>query len=162
MLKPHNTQENTKCIQHNPTFQLALFCLILYLLKTFLGVLVNCLSQEYIQHARYKPYHQYKDKIKPKISIHHFTIKNTDKNDSKHIYLNLILDFLKRLTIFLLISRQIFYVRLSFFSVCVCLLATQSCPTLCDPMDYSLSGSSVHGILQAKVLEYVAISFFLQ
>ena len=38
-------------------------------------------------------------------------------------------------------------------------LVTQSCPTLCDPMDCSLSGSSVHGILQAKILEWVAISF---
>ena len=37
----------------------------------------------------------------------------------------------------------------------------QSCPTLCDPMDYSLPGSSVHGILQAKVLEWVAIAFSL-
>ena len=36
---------------------------------------------------------------------------------------------------------------------------TQSCPTLCDPMDYSLPGSSVHGILQARILEWVAISF---
>ena len=35
----------------------------------------------------------------------------------------------------------------------------QSCPTLCDPMDYSLPGSSVHGIFQAIVLEWVAISF---
>ena len=35
----------------------------------------------------------------------------------------------------------------------------QSCPTLCDPMDYSLSGSSAHGIFQATVLEWVAISF---
>ena len=35
----------------------------------------------------------------------------------------------------------------------------QSCPTLWDPMDYSLPGSSVHGILQARVLEWVAISF---
>ena len=34
----------------------------------------------------------------------------------------------------------------------------QSCPTLCDPMDYSLPGSSLHGILQARVLEWVAIS----
>ena len=33
------------------------------------------------------------------------------------------------------------------------------CPTLCDPMDYSLPGSSVHGIFQAKILEWVAISF---
>ena len=30
----------------------------------------------------------------------------------------------------------------------------QSCPTLCDPMDYSLSDSSVHGIFQARVLEW--------
>ena len=35
----------------------------------------------------------------------------------------------------------------------------QSCLTLCDPMDYSLPGSSVHGIFQARVLEWVAISF---
>ena len=36
---------------------------------------------------------------------------------------------------------------------------TQSCPTLCDPMDCSLPGSSVHGIFQAIVLEWIAISF---
>ena len=36
---------------------------------------------------------------------------------------------------------------------------TQSCPTLCDPMDCSPPGSSVHGIFQARVLEWVAISF---
>ena len=35
----------------------------------------------------------------------------------------------------------------------------QSCPTLCDPMDCSLPGSSIHGILQAKVLEWGAIAF---
>ena len=34
----------------------------------------------------------------------------------------------------------------------------QSCPTLCDPMDCSLLGSSVHGIFQAIVLEWIAIS----
>ena len=34
----------------------------------------------------------------------------------------------------------------------------QSCPTLCNPMDYSLPGSSVHGILQARILERVAIA----
>ena len=38
-------------------------------------------------------------------------------------------------------------------------LVTQSCPTLCDPMDCSLSGSSVHGILQARILEWVPIPF---
>ena len=36
---------------------------------------------------------------------------------------------------------------------------TQSCPTLCNPMDCSLPGSSVHGIFQAIVLEWIAISF---
>ena len=35
----------------------------------------------------------------------------------------------------------------------------QSCPTLCNSMDYSLPGSSLHGILQARVLEWVAIAF---
>ena len=35
----------------------------------------------------------------------------------------------------------------------------QSCPTLWDPMDCSLPGSSVHGIFQARVLEWVAIAF---
>ena len=37
----------------------------------------------------------------------------------------------------------------------------QSCPTLCDPMDCSVPGSSLHGILRARVLEWVAI-FLLQ
>ena len=36
---------------------------------------------------------------------------------------------------------------------------TQSCPTLCDPMDCNLPGYSVHGIFQAIVLEWAAISF---
>ena len=36
---------------------------------------------------------------------------------------------------------------------------TRSCLTLCNPMDCSLPGSSVHGIFQARVLEWVAISF---
>ena len=37
--------------------------------------------------------------------------------------------------------------------------SNQSCPTLCDPMDCSLPGSSVHRILQERVLEWVAIAF---
>ena len=36
---------------------------------------------------------------------------------------------------------------------------SQSCPTLCDPMDCSPSGSSVHGFLQARILEWVIIAF---
>ena len=42
----------------------------------------------------------------------------------------------------------------------ICELVAQLCPTLCDPMDYILSGFSVHWILQARILEWVAISFF--
>ena len=38
----------------------------------------------------------------------------------------------------------------------------QSCPTLCDPMDYSLPGSSFHGIFQARILQWVDISFLTQ
>ena len=38
-------------------------------------------------------------------------------------------------------------------------VSLQSCPTLCDPMDFSPPGFSVHGILQARTLEWVAISF---
>ena len=36
---------------------------------------------------------------------------------------------------------------------------TQSCPTLCDPMDRSLRGSSIQGIIKARILEWIAISF---
>ena len=40
-----------------------------------------------------------------------------------------------------------------------CCLVTHSYLTLCDPVDFSPPGSSVHGILQARILEWVAISF---
>ena len=42
--------------------------------------------------------------------------------------------------------------------VCVCMYA-QSCTTLCDPIDCSLPGSFVHGILQVRILELAVISF---
>ena len=48
------------------------------------------------------------------------------------------------------ISIGVFYIKS---------LVTQSCPTLCDHMDCRLPGSSIHGIFQARVLEWVAISF---
>ena len=41
--------------------------------------------------------------------------------------------------------------------VCVCVLVAQSCLTLRDPMDYSPPGSSIHGLLQARILEWVAM-----
>ena len=48
------------------------------------------------------------------------------------------------------------YLNCTFY---VHVLVTQSCPTLCNPINWSPPGSSIHGILQARVLEWVAISF---
>ena len=44
-------------------------------------------------------------------------------------------------------------------SVSLCVCVTQLCPTLCNPVDCSLPGFSVHGILQARTLEWVAVYF---
>ena len=41
----------------------------------------------------------------------------------------------------------------------IIMMVIQSCPTLCNPIGYSLPGSSVHGILLARIVEWVAISF---
>ena len=43
---------------------------------------------------------------------------------------------------------------------CLLTKSLQSCPALCNPMDCSPSGSSVHGSLKARILEWIAISFF--
>ena len=45
------------------------------------------------------------------------------------------------------------------YMVCMCAKSLQLHPTLCDPMDCCPPGSSVHGILQARILEWVAIPF---
>ena len=44
-------------------------------------------------------------------------------------------------------------------TLCSCCLVTKLCPTIYDPMDWSPPGSSVHEILQARILEWVAISY---
>ena len=46
---------------------------------------------------------------------------------------------------------------LGFISYCACAKSLQSCPSLCNPMGYSPPGPSVHGILQARMLERVAM-----
>ena len=43
---------------------------------------------------------------------------------------------------------------------CVCGLVAQLCPTLCTPVDCSPQGSSVHRIVQTRIVEWVAILFF--
>ena len=53
--------------------------------------------------------------------------------------------------------EPIFYLPIGRVSLSCCLVA-QSCPTLCNPMNCSLPGSSVHGISQARIQEWVAIS----
>ena len=49
---------------------------------------------------------------------------------------------------------------LTFLCACVCAKLLQSCPTLCDLIDCSLPGSSVHGILQERILDWVTMPLF--
>ena len=55
------------------------------------------------------------------------------------------------------VSVGCFQMKLIFKSVCV--LVAQLCLILCDPMDCSPPGSSIHGISQARILEWVAVAF---
>ena len=50
-------------------------------------------------------------------------------------------------------------IEMDIYTLLMCVLVAQSGPTLCDPVDYSPPGSSVHEILQARMLEWVAIPF---
>ena len=49
--------------------------------------------------------------------------------------------------------------NINYTSAAAATKSLQSCPTLCDPIDGSPPGSSIPGILQARILEWVAISF---
>ena len=75
-----------------------------------------------------------------------------------------------RIVDIIFLNSYIQYLPFSFWLTSLCIIdsrfihfiiseVAQSCPTLCEPMDCSLLGSSVHGIFQARVLEWVAISF---
>ena len=61
----------------------------------------------------------------------------------------------------MLAVKNFFYINLvaGDFKLSEKVLITQSCPTLCDPMDYSPPSSSVQGISQTETLEWVAIPF---
>ena len=56
-----------------------------------------------------------------------------------------------------MLSSYGFKARLTILFVCICSVAWL-CLTLCDPVDCSLSGSSVHGIFQARILERLPLS----
>ena len=56
-------------------------------------------------------------------------------------------------------NNIIYIIDINIISVIMSVLSRQSCPTLCDPMDCSPPGSSVHGILQSRTLEWDAICF---
>ena len=94
----------------------------------------------------------------------HLTFSHTHKNcnNSKDFNCNAcnlwlsspFIQFMITQSIYSPISTCFAWIRLL---VCVCVLVTQSCPTLCNPVDCSPPGSSVHGILQARMLEWVAV-----
>ena len=69
--------------------------------------------------------------------------------------------------LYFVLANLIFWIQslnklYSVIKCCCCCSVAKSCPTHCDPMDCSLPDSSVHGISQARVLEWVATSFLDQ
>ena len=69
------------------------------------------------------------------------------------LFIYILINGSQRFTFLHILSNIIYLI---FFIV---VLVAQLCLTLCDPMDGSPPGSSVHGIFQARILEWVAISF---
>ena len=84
----------------------------------------------------------------PSMGSHRVGHDWSDSSSSKTFTLILLLHFRKRF----------FNFQISFYWGCCCLV-TKPCLTLCDLMDCSPPGSSVYGISQARILEWVAISF---
>ena len=76
---------------------------------------------------------------------------------------NTFIIFYKRKLFFFVLTSPSNYWTVNYllflFPMCTHAKLLQSCPTLCNSMDYSLPGSSVHGIFQARILEWIAISF---
>ena len=92
------------------------------------------------------------------------------QESSRQTYISPLLTMPKPLTVWITINCGKFWKRWEYhttwpasWDICIQIRkwneVTQSCLTLCDPMDGNLSGSVVHGIFQARILEWAAISF---
>ena len=66
---------------------------------------------------------------------------------------------LKNISLDFSLMKKFFRCGIYIDTYCCCCLVAKSCLTVCDSMDSSLPGSSVHGISQARILEWIAISF---
>ena len=80
---------------------------------------------------------------------------------SRYSLFFLVLEVRKRLSSLIYLFKNLLYsvlgVHFYWLHACMCMLSFQWSWTLCDPMDCSLPGSSIHGNLQARILEWVAM-----
>ena len=83
-------------------------------------------------------------------------VKRVKIEENEAIYFQCIKSFLCILSLWSFGSLCLFLITYVLLSE---VLVAQLCPTLCDPMDCGLPGSSDHGILQARIQELVSISF---
>ena len=79
-----------------------------------------------------------------------------DIKEDTNRWRNILCSWIRRINI---VKMSILPKAIYSFSAAAAAKLLQSCPTLCDPRDGSLPGSSASGILQARTLEWVAISF---
>ena len=87
----------------------------------------------------------------------HSAIWKTSQNKEYFVHCNILWNTMEVCKMAQILRGHIYICVCVCVCVCVCIL---SCVQLfCDPMDYSLPGSSVHGILKARILEWVVISF---
>ena len=94
--------------------------------------------------------HNLNKRIWKKFPIISFLKRKTNINRYEHVLFDLFLSIPKK-------KNKIYVLR--FLCMSICCLVAESCLILCDPMDCSSQGSSVHGITQTRILEWVAISF---